>query len=167
MGSAGRDACSHRQIVNTRLLGDVRLCSHVCLHKRYAMCDRFSPVVKTSVLRARHQSSRWLSSADISATASPFLSRRSAQAADGICFSDVRPRVCCRRASLGERVCSQGDPCRAGGCLQGVGLALSMRIAPFVCPGLPGLARPDSAQAGPDGRGGQEGAGQRWRRDER
>jgi len=102
MGSAGRDACSHGQIVNTRLLGDVRLCSHVCLHKRYAMCDRFSPVVKTSVLRARHQSSRWLSSADISATASPFLFRRSAQAADGICFSDVRPRVCCRRASLGS-----------------------------------------------------------------
>jgi hypothetical protein len=114
MGSAGRDACSHGQIVNTRLLGDVRLCSHVCLHKRYAMCDRFSPVVKTSVLRARHQSSRWLSSADISATASPFLFRRSAQAADGICFSDVRPRVCCRRASLGDRVCSQGHPCREG-----------------------------------------------------
>ena len=74
MGSAGRDACSHGQFVNTRLLGDVRLCSHVCLHKRYAMCDRFSPVVKISVLRARHQSSRWLSSADISATARRFYS---------------------------------------------------------------------------------------------
>jgi hypothetical protein len=29
-------------------------------------------------------------------------------------FPDVRPRVCCRRASLGNRVGSQGHPCRAG-----------------------------------------------------
>src|ERR1700757_37897 len=40
-------------------------------------------------------------------------------------------------------------------------------LLPFVCPGLPGLARPDSAQAGPDGRGVHGDADQRWRRDGR
>ena len=82
----GGGACSDGQTVNTRLPGDVHLYPRVCLHERYAMCDRFSPVVKTSVPTARHQSSRSLSSAAISATVSPFLSRRSAQAADGILF---------------------------------------------------------------------------------
>jgi hypothetical protein len=86
MGGAGWGACSDGQTVNTRLPGDVRLYPRVCLHERYAVCDRFSPAVETSVLWAPHQSFRWLSPAAISATVSPFLSRRSAQAADGILF---------------------------------------------------------------------------------
>jgi hypothetical protein len=83
MGGAGWGACSDGQTVNTRLPGDVRLYPRVCLHERYAVCDRFSPAVKTSVLWARHQSSRWLAQR-LYLRPSPFLSRRSAQAADGI-----------------------------------------------------------------------------------
>ena len=145
MGGAGWGACSDGQTVKTRLPGDVRLYPRVCLHERYAVCDRFSPAVKTSVLWARHQSSRWLSSAAISATVSPFLSRRSAQAADGIYFPDVRPRVCWRRASLGDRVCSQGHPCRAGWTTAGGGIGFvyancSISSAP-ACPSGIGSGR--------------------------
>src|SRR6478735_4821816 len=87
----GGGAAQISQTVNTRLPGDVYLYPRVCLHERYAMCDRFSPAEKLQP-PGPHQSSRWLSSAAISATVSPFLSRRSAQAADGICFSDFCPR---------------------------------------------------------------------------
>jgi hypothetical protein len=84
MEGAGWGACSDGQTVNTRLPGDVRLYPRVCLHERYAVCDRFSPAVKTSVLWGPSSILQVASSAAISATVSPFLSRRSAQAADGI-----------------------------------------------------------------------------------
>jgi hypothetical protein len=94
----------------------------VCLHERYAVCDRFSPAVKTSVLWARHQSSRWLAQRLYlrpSRRSYPGARRKRPTA---FYFPDVRPRVCCRRASLGDRVCSQGHPCRAGWTTAGGGI---------------------------------------------
>jgi hypothetical protein len=153
------------QTVNTRLPGDVRLYPLVCLHERCAMCDRFSPAVKTSVLRACHQSSRWLSSAAISATASLFLSRRSAQAADGIFISLMSARafvavVLAWESESAARVIRAG---RVGDCRGWDWLCL-YELLPFACPGP---ARPDSAPSGPDGRGAHRGADQWWRRDGR
>src|SRR5271169_354169 len=79
----------------THLPEDAPLYPRVCLHERYAMCARFGPAAETSLLMVRHQFSRWISSAAITAIVSPFLSRPSAQAADGIYFPDIRPPVCC------------------------------------------------------------------------
>jgi hypothetical protein len=83
---------------------------------------RVSPAVKTSVLWARHQSSRWLAQRLYlrpSRRSYPGARRKRPTA---FYFPDVRPRVCCRRASLGDRVCSQGHPCRAGWTTAGGGI---------------------------------------------
>jgi hypothetical protein len=60
-------------------------------------------------------------------------------------FPDVRPCVCCRRASLGDRVCSQGHPCRAGWTTAGGGIGFvyaNCSIAPVpACPSGIGSGR--------------------------
>ena len=165
MGGAGWGACSDGQTVNTRLPGDVRLYPRVCPHERCAICDRFSPAVKTSVLRAP---SSILQMAKLSGyicdrLAVPIPALGASGRLHSISLMSARVFVA---VVLAWGIESAARVIRAGrgGRLQGVGSALFMRIAPFR---LPRPARPESAPAGPKARGRQEGADQPWRRDGR